>query len=715
MRQLFRGLLLCHLVAFSWAQTPPDPSQDSVLDYAPKTNVECPDFSTTSLIRQFTPSNQTLHPEEVDFIAHRTEAILPHWQDWLGDGSNIGYDLKAFNGTYSKIGLAIPGGGLRAAQYGAGCLSGLDARNESAKAAGTGGLLQVASYLSGLSGGSWVTGSMYFNNWPTIKDLVYGNGNDLSGWLLDIPFVTPDGVNLFSDDNQAFFGSVLYSVEAKAYAGIDTSMTDPWARMISYHFLNQTSRKNVFTNDTAHGAGQLWSHIPQIPAYAQYQTPFPIIVTDSRPVGSNLTTSLSLDPVVYEITPLEIASYDPNLSAGMNLTYAGTHLSNGKPDNGSACVTGFDQAGFIMGTSASLFNQLFDFARNTISQFSTSDAAGLLYVLSRQLREVRTRADDVANWPNPFNGLKNATFEDSDATWIELIDGASNNENVPYAPLFVKARGLDVIVTLEGSSDDPINGWPNGSSLITTTRRLQNQLRPSHQQFPPIPQTPEAFIEAGVNARPTFFGCDPVTASDYPLVIYLPNAPPITGDNPVTNTATFQLTYTPKHTRLFLDQVNFNTISGFTPNANTPDKNFGTCLQCAAFDRARMKATPVLSRSSQCQTCFKQYCYDPQNPPNKSELPNRKLQFVDPDPQGLTKLSDFFQTNKLKLLGGLSGLIAFIALLVGGLLFWRRRKDQQQQYKRVSALHDDDAPFRQYHGRAQEESYEMPTQQGGNY
>lgn len=40
----------------------------------------------------------------------------------------------------------------------------------------------------------------------------------------------------------------------------------------------------------------------------------------------------------------------------MNLTYAGTHLTNGKPDNGSACVTGFDQAGFIMGTSASLFN-----------------------------------------------------------------------------------------------------------------------------------------------------------------------------------------------------------------------------------------------------------------------------------------------------------------------------------------------------------------------
>lgn len=40
----------------------------------------------------------------------------------------------------------------------------------------------------------------------------------------------------------------------------------------------------------------------------------------------------------------------------MNLSYAGTHLSNGRSLNGSSCVVGLDQAGFIMGTSASLFN-----------------------------------------------------------------------------------------------------------------------------------------------------------------------------------------------------------------------------------------------------------------------------------------------------------------------------------------------------------------------
>jgi len=56
---------------------------------------------------------------------------------------------------------------------------------------------------------------------------------------------------------------------------------------------------------------------------------------------------------------MEIASFDPFLSSGMNLSYAGTHLVAGRSADGTSCVTGFDQAGFIMGSSASLFNVKF--------------------------------------------------------------------------------------------------------------------------------------------------------------------------------------------------------------------------------------------------------------------------------------------------------------------------------------------------------------------
>lgn len=127
-------------------------SQGNLTDYAPSVNVQCPDVSKDPLLRVFSPQNQSLHPQEQAFINSKTSNVLPGaWKSWLGDYSQIGYSSSGF-GNFSKVGIAVSGGGYRAAQYGAGVMSGIDARNDSAKAAGTGGLLQVASYWTGLSG-----------------------------------------------------------------------------------------------------------------------------------------------------------------------------------------------------------------------------------------------------------------------------------------------------------------------------------------------------------------------------------------------------------------------------------------------------------------------------------------------------------------------------------------------------------------------------------
>lgn len=132
----------------------------------------------------------------------------------------------------------------------------------------------------------------------------------------------------------------------------------------------------------------------------------------------------------------------------------------------------------------------------------------------------------------------------------------------------------------------------------------------------------------------------------------------------LSSSATFKLSYTPKHTRMFLDQVHANTIGGFTPGSNKPDPNWGLCLQCAAVDRTRLKLTPPVPRSAICSQCFQQYCFDPQNPPSKSQLPNRKLAFVDPEPQGAAKVGGFFERNKGGLIGGFVGLFAFTGALI---------------------------------------------------
>ena len=98
-----------------------------------------------------------------------------------------------------------------ASQNGAGVISGLDARDETAKAKGTGGLLQVSSYLASLSGGSWLVSSMLFHDFPQIHDLVLGNtdkGGNLNGWFLDKGLVLPYGINPFNDKNQFYYGCV---------------------------------------------------------------------------------------------------------------------------------------------------------------------------------------------------------------------------------------------------------------------------------------------------------------------------------------------------------------------------------------------------------------------------------------------------------------------------------------------------------------------------
>lgn len=56
-------------------------------------------------------------------------------------------------------------------------------------------------------------------------------------------------------------------------------------------------------------------------------------------------------------------------------------------------------------------------------------------------------------------GVSPATFEDSSSDLLELLDGGSNLEKTPLSSLLVNARGLDVVVVVDGSADDP-NFWP---------------------------------------------------------------------------------------------------------------------------------------------------------------------------------------------------------------------------------------------------------------
>ena len=141
-------LFLCFLPSLVHAQ-----GAELLRLYAPTTNSLCPNVTQDPLLREFTVETQALHPRESAYITTRESTVIQKaWGDWLGTGSQIGYDLSVLSKNLTRVGIAFSGGGFRAAQYSAGVTSALDARDQSAKSAGTGGLLQVASYMSGLSG-----------------------------------------------------------------------------------------------------------------------------------------------------------------------------------------------------------------------------------------------------------------------------------------------------------------------------------------------------------------------------------------------------------------------------------------------------------------------------------------------------------------------------------------------------------------------------------
>lgn len=126
------------------------------------------------------------------------------------------------------------------------------------------------------------------------------------------------------------------------------------------------------------------------------------------------------------------------------------------------------------------------------------------------------------------------------------------------------------------------------------------------------------------------------------------------------STGTFKLSYTDKHASLFLDQIHSVMTGGFVPNVTGADPDFGKCLQCAAIDRSRFKTGLGVARSQTCSQCFKQYCFDPANPPSAMEIVGRKLAFVDPDPQGIAKVEGFLSRGKIGLIAGLVVLFAVI-------------------------------------------------------
>jgi lysophospholipase len=89
----------------------------------------------------------------------------------------------------------------------------------------------LATYATGLSGGSWLVIAMAANNYPTIPDLF----NKIK---MDRDLILSGGTILGS---MKYFQNILKFVLEKKIAGFQTSMIDYWSVALGQHFLPELS------------------------------------------------------------------------------------------------------------------------------------------------------------------------------------------------------------------------------------------------------------------------------------------------------------------------------------------------------------------------------------------------------------------------------------------------------------------------------------------
>lgn len=526
----------------------------ALASYAP-VSTPCP---SGSLVRDASGLSDS---EETYRVARKAIADV-NLKSWLLEqDSGFGTD------NLPTVALTTSGGGYRSLLTGAGVVQGLDSRDSNIS---TSGLLQALTYQAGLSGGAWLLSSFAGNNYPTISNLRDNLWKEaFRDSLLDPEFL------LAADA----YADIVRDIADKDAAGFSPALTDIWGRLLSYQLLEGTDG----------GVGTTLSSVTSLSNFTNHAVPFPIITSlgvktfegDCTP-GPNATQ--------YEFSPYEFGSWDRDVSAFTFTNLLGTTVSNGTAST-ATCTTNYDNLGYVLGTSSTLFNELCGDVP-TPENATGSDFTSLVQDLEELLLQVHEFAteDEYAIYPNPFfnyassTGVVNPANDIAAQTELHLVDGGEALQNNPLWPLLQPSRNVSAIIVNDNSADTS-NNFPNGSEILTT---YVQSLTAGLTRMPVIPSV-DTFISEGLNARATFFGCNDTSKI---TIIYLPNVN-YTFDSGI---ATAQFVYSEDTTTAMIS-------NGQAVAAQNGTEGWGTCLGCALM----MKEGGALP--SACTDCFSKYCY----------------------------------------------------------------------------------------------------------
>ncbi|CAH0020252.1 unnamed protein product [Clonostachys rhizophaga] len=532
--------------------------------------------------------------------------IIPELKSYLTLANISGFDIQQYidqiNATNLPIvGLSVSGGGTQSGLGGLGIWQAYDARNPGAIASRTGGLSQILSYMTGLSGGGAITvGIIAANNFSTTAQIRTTTN-------FSVPYSNPTG------NFTQFFTEIFENTGAKAEAGFPVSVVDPFGQFWGNWLPPNATFANYsdLANPTNNGAFALGTAPMPIMVLAE------VIPGKSPGIGKimypgfNSTNQFNLTS--YEVTPFEFGSWaGGRVQAFIPTQYLGTSMSNGKPQNDSVCAVGFDKLTFIQGTTACAFNAWFIDAFYQIPVFAKRELESrqqqqadipippgqqdnpLVYLVNQTAVNFNQTFNDSmwGTYPNPFQDY-NDDMKNVDE--LLLIDGSLTGETNPIRPLIIPERRVDFIIVYEASSDSKYY-WVNGTNLINTQKSASEGNIP----FPQIPDV-KTMVTQNLTKQPTFFGCN---ASDStPLVLYLPNSP----WSGYTNFSYMQDSFTNNQLNATLD----NAFQLATYGNGTVDANWPACLACATIKKSAKRVNVTLPPV--CTSCFNQHCWNGTN------------------------------------------------------------------------------------------------------
>lgn len=450
-----------------------------------------------------------------------------------------------------------------------------------------------------------------------------------------------------------YYKQLHTEVRDKRLAGFYLSITDYWGRALA---------RRIFPRE-ARAPGATITGCTRLPSFLKHEQPLPIIcAVEKLPTYSVSSENSHL----FEFTPFEFGSWDAYLNAFIPLRYLGSSLYDGKSTiktndpNVSICTSGFDNIGFITGTSSSLFNHVFMYIYSLLIDMKLTVAEAFEKILKpfgldsnlKSLMHPQLHPDYALYSPNPFYGYHQVGSNITKSPHMYLVDGGDDGQNIPFHPFLRTARKVDIILAFDMTAD--AFNYPNGTVLGNSAKRFHSadsgidqpyflsfcgERRNNLSSFPNglkgignvkslFPRVPDAkeIVETGLHKRPVFFGCD--LELDYPSLSkndidtfenremiehYLPPLIVYTANAELSypsNQSTFQMSYSE-------EEIYGVVQNGYNLATFMNSSFYNTCLNCAIlkreFDRAVLGLNPMITGNfsvpSQCVECYDEFCW----------------------------------------------------------------------------------------------------------